>query len=152
MLEMAFASADFPAIRSRLKRACLGLGLAFLGAATSSAQAHPAPGLPTLPSGVPANAREDYDIPSNDPAEQQRRLRALNVERQKRVVSDSNKLLKLTTELNAEVAQSSFDSLTPTQLRKLAEIERLARDLKEKMKMVELPSTDVRTPLDPRLR
>ena len=38
------------------------------------------------------------------PVEEARRLRALNYARQKGMVSDAKKLLKLTTELNAEIA------------------------------------------------
>ncbi|MGO9340380.1 MAG: hypothetical protein ACLPY1_23020 [Terracidiphilus sp.] len=135
------------------KATCRTLCLALLLVPRAGAQAHPAtPSLPTLPSGVPANSREDYDIPSNDPAEQARRLRALNIERQKRIVSDANKLLKLTTEFNAEIARANPESLTPAQLRKLAEIEKVAKDLKENMAATVMPSTDPRSLLDPRLR
>jgi hypothetical protein len=105
-----------------------------------------------LPSGVPANSREDYDIPNNDSAEQARRLRALNVERQKRVVADANRLLKLTTEFNAEIARATPESLSPAQVRKLAEIEKTAKDLKENMTAAVMPSTDPRSLVDPRLR
>jgi hypothetical protein len=130
---------------------CFGLALSMSLASSSRAQSHPAaPSLPTLPSGVPANSREDYDIPGNDPAEQQRQMRALNIERQKRVVSDSNKLLKLTTELNADIARTNSDSLTSSQLRKLAEIEKTARNLKERLTSAEQPTTGIT--LDPRLR
>jgi hypothetical protein len=107
------------------------------------------PSLPTLPSGAPVNARQDYDIPKTDPAEEERRLRALNAARQKRVVSDTNKLLKLTNELNADIARANSDSLTRSQLRKLAEIEKLARDLKTNMTAAALPASIVPTALDP---
>ena len=63
----------------------------------------------------------------------QRRLRALNMERQKELVSDTNKLLKLARELNIEVASQKSDTLTPEQLHKIAEIEKLARNVKERM-------------------
>jgi hypothetical protein len=73
--------------------------------------------------------------PSNvhDPVQEVRWLRGLNVERQKEMVSDTNKLLKLARELNAEISSSNSDSLTPAQLRKVGEIEKLARSVKEKM-------------------
>jgi hypothetical protein len=108
------------------------------------------PGLPTLPSGAPANSRQDYDIPSSDPSDEQRRLLALMEARRKRVVSDSNKLLKLTTELNAEVAQTHPDELSAAQLHKLAQIEKLAHDLKDKLSSTAQPSTGIQ--VDPRLR
>jgi hypothetical protein len=110
------------------------------------------PSLPTLPSGAPVNSRQDYDIPKTDPVEEQRRLRALNAERQKRVVSDANKLLKLTTELKLEIARATSDSLTPAQLRKLAVIEKLARDLRENMSATVQPTTGIQSPFDPILQ
>jgi len=71
---------------------------------------------------------------SADSPFQQRRLRALNAERQKELVSDANKLLKLTAELNNEVRHNKSDSFTPDQLRQLAKIEKLARSVKDKMR------------------
>ncbi|MGA2167001.1 MAG: hypothetical protein ABSG62_02240 [Terracidiphilus sp.] len=68
-----------------------------------------------------------------DPIEAEKRLRALNAERQKSMVSDTNKLLKLASELNAEISGENPDSLTPAQLSKLAEIEKLAHRVKDKM-------------------
>jgi hypothetical protein len=73
--------------------------------------------------------------PSNvqDPIQEERWQRVLNVERQKLMVSDANKLLKLARELNAEISGSNPDSHTPAQLRKVGEIEKLAHSVKEKM-------------------
>jgi len=65
--------------------------------------------------------------------EEARRLRTLNGLRQKSLVEDTNKLLKLAAELNAEVSSAHPDALTAEQLHKLAEIEKLARSVKEKM-------------------
>ncbi|MGH9607139.1 MAG: hypothetical protein ACRD3N_15735 [Terracidiphilus sp.] len=70
---------------------------------------------------------------SADSVFQLRRMRALNTERQKEMVSDTDKLLKLIAELNTEVSQTKSDSFTPDQLRELARIEKLARSVKEKM-------------------
>jgi hypothetical protein len=92
------------------------------------------------------------DVGDGDPVEQEKRLRALNAERQKFMVSDTGKLLKLASELNAEISRANPDSLTPAQLRKVAEIEKLAHSVKEKM------STSVRGmpspwgPISPLLR
>lgn len=68
-----------------------------------------------------------------NPNFQERRIRQLNVERQKEMISDTNKLLKLIAELNADVAQNHSAALTPDQLRTLARIEKLAKSVKEKM-------------------
>lgn len=64
---------------------------------------------------------------------QERRIRQLNVERQKEMVSDTNDLLKLTAQLNAEVAKNHSSNLTPDQERMLARIEKLAKSIREKM-------------------
>jgi hypothetical protein len=65
--------------------------------------------------------------------QQREHMRALNAERQKAMVLDANKLLRLVNELNAEIASNKEDSLTPAQLRKVVEIEKLAHNVKEKM-------------------
>lgn len=72
----------------------------------------------------------DDDI---DPVMAERRMRALNAERQKEMVSDANKLLKLAKELNNEVAMANTGAFTPDQLRKIAEIEKLAKNVRERM-------------------
>jgi hypothetical protein len=69
-----------------------------------------------------------------DPAAQQRRLKQLNASLHKSMVSDSDKLLKLVTDLNAELSSTNPDSLTPDQLKKVAAIEKLARNVKDAMK------------------
>jgi hypothetical protein len=151
--KQAFQSPHFPSILGDSQTACQALCIAMILAAPSFAQTRgTSPSLPTLPSGAPVNTRQDYDIPKNDPEEEQRRLRALNAQRQKRVVSDANKLLKLTTELNLEIANATSDSLTPAQLRKLAAIEKLARDLKQNMSASVQPTTGIQSPFDPMLQ
>lgn len=73
------------------------------------------------------------DIPNGDLADDERLLRTLNADRQKSLVSDANKLLRLVNELNVEIARSNPDLLNSTQLRKVAEIEKLAHNVKDKM-------------------
>ena len=63
----------------------------------------------------------------------EKRMRALNAERQKQMIADANKLLKLAKELNDEVARANQSSFTPDQLRKIAEIEKLAKNVRERM-------------------
>jgi len=143
-------SSRLPSALCDSRAACQALCIALLLAAPAGAQTRgTSPSLPTLPSGVPVNSRQDYDIPKSDPSEEQRRLRALNAQRQKRVVSDANKLLKLTTEFNLEIVHATSDSLTPAQLRKVAVIEKLARDLRENMSATVQPTTGIQSPFDP---
>jgi len=68
-----------------------------------------------------------------DPTMIERRIRGLNNERQKEMVSDTNKLFKLAQELNDEIAAKNAGTLTFDQLHKIAQIEKLARSVKEKM-------------------
>ncbi len=63
-----------------------------------------------------------------------RRIRLLNAERQKSLVADTIKLLKLANELNAEIAKEDALAPTPAELRKIADIEKLAHNVQEKMK------------------
>lgn len=81
------------------------------------------PPMPTDPS-----SSDNYD-----PTMMERRLNALNRERQKEMISDTNKLLRLAMELNDEIAATNTGTLTWDQLHKMAEIEKLARNVKEKM-------------------
>jgi len=68
-----------------------------------------------------------------DPLMQEKRLNALNAERQKSLVADTNKLVKLVAELNAEINGTHPASLTEAQVKELAEIEKLAHNIREKM-------------------
>lgn len=83
---------------------------------------------PDHPMGSMAPPPDEYD-----PAAAERRLNALNIERQKQMVSDANKLLKLARELNVEIAANDTGELSDSQLHKIAEIEKLAKSVKERM-------------------
>jgi len=109
----------------------VALVMAMPGGAQGGLQVPLAPGQPTgqQVGGVIG------DSPDNDPVEQEKRLKALNAERQKSMVADTNKLVKLAGELNTELAGAHPESLNPEQLRKVAEIEKLAHNIKEKMSM-----------------
>jgi hypothetical protein len=60
---------------------------------------------------------------------------ALNMERKKRIADDSAQLVTLAMALKAEEERTADGKLTPNMLRKAAEIEKLAHDVKEKMKV-----------------
>jgi hypothetical protein len=55
-------------------------------------------------------------------------------ERRKRLIADTAKLVQLTNELKTEVDQASKDELSLDVVRKAAEIEKLAKDVKDRMK------------------
>ncbi len=83
------------------------------------------------------------------PAQNERLLRALNADRQKAMVSDTNKLLRLVKELNAEIARTNPGSLSPEQLRKVAQIEKLAHNVKDKMSTSVRGTTAFQSPIQP---
>ena len=62
-------------------------------------------------------------------------MRQLNEAQHKSMVSDTDKLLRLATELTAEINSTNPTSLNSDQLRKIAEIEKLARSVKDKMRI-----------------
>jgi hypothetical protein len=60
---------------------------------------------------------------------------AANAERKKQLADDSAKLLTMAMALKAEVDKTNKDMLSLNVIRKADEIEKLARDVKEKMKL-----------------
>jgi len=152
MHNRAFESSHLSPVHWDSRTACLAMCLALLLVTPGGGQTHGSPSLPTLPSGAPVGSREDYDIPSRDPVEEARRLRAFNTARQKAILSDANKLLKLTTELDAEIARANSDSLSPAQLRTLAKIEKLAHSISEKMSCNVWIGMDTLSPFSPQRR
>jgi hypothetical protein len=70
----------------------------------------------------------------NNSVYQERRLRQISLAQHKAMVTDTERLLKLVTELNEEIDNSSPAALTPDQFRRVAEIEKLARSVKDKMR------------------
>lgn len=84
--------------------------------------------------------------------ETERRLNMINAERQKSLVSDTNKLLALAMELNHEIAKSNPGQLSPEQIHKVAEIEKLAHNVRDKMVMpVRNPALNDASPFIPSL-
>jgi hypothetical protein len=65
----------------------------------------------------------------------QQSFAAANIERRRQMSQDSEKLLKLAAELNAELATTLGCPLSPSLLRKIDELEKLAHAVKEKMKL-----------------
>jgi hypothetical protein len=55
-------------------------------------------------------------------------------DRQKRLVSDSQRLLLLANLLKSEVASSGAETMTPEMLKQVDEIEHLAKSVKDKMR------------------
>ena len=116
----------------------LAAGLLLILALMTASKAHAqGPSSPHMtfpqPIGQSVGGGLDDDRSEPDQIDAARRARALNDMRQKELISDTNKLLKLANELDAEIQKANADSLTPDQLHKLAIIEKLARNVKEHM-------------------
>ena len=78
-------------------------------------------------------ADQETPIDSTSALTTSRRLHAYYMEQQKSMVKDTDKLLQLATQLNAEVSGEHTGTLTADERHKVAEIEKLARKVKEKM-------------------
>jgi hypothetical protein len=94
----------------------------------------------------PLDDRQSSPMGLNDPVALEKRLKALNAERQKAMIADTNKLVKLAAQLNAEINGKHPGELTPDQLHQVAEIEKLARSVKEKMCTSVRPSPMMQQP------
>jgi hypothetical protein len=79
------------------------------------------------------NSGVKSDSPGADDFWEAKRQRQLNVLRQKQLIANTDKLLRMVGELKAEIAADHASALTPDQLRRLAEIEKLARSVREGM-------------------
>ena len=93
--------------------------------------------------------------PTGTPIYYEKRLQMLNAAQHQSMVADTDRLLKLVAALNAQVNTSNSSALTPEQLRMVAEIEKLAHNVKDKMRMsvrsaVEFNGPTSATPFGPR--
>ena len=68
------------------------------------------------------------------PHREQKQAEMRNVDRQKRLVADTDKLLELATDLKEQVDKSTKDTLSVDVIKKADEIEKLAHSVKERMK------------------
>jgi hypothetical protein len=116
--------------------ACVA-ALGLIGFAATAAQQAPSPN-PEKPIILPeANRLPDANqqMEMREQQSKQQNYAAANAERKKQIADDSTRLLKLATDLKAEVDKTSKDTLSLSVIRKADEIERLAHNVKEKMKL-----------------
>jgi hypothetical protein len=64
-----------------------------------------------------------------------RNFDAANAERKRQINQDSALLLRLANELKVEMAKTPEDELSVSEMRKIEDIERLARNVQQKMKL-----------------
>jgi hypothetical protein len=65
----------------------------------------------------------------------EKRLQMLNAAQHKSMVADTDRLLKLVTDLNSQINSNKTSELTAEQLKMVAEIEKLAHSVRDKMRM-----------------
>ncbi|HYX69117.1 MAG TPA: hypothetical protein VE825_08280 [Terriglobales bacterium] len=94
------------------------------------AQQDPSRPRPPQPPGM-TNVGPDVDIPPEMQREMNKRL---NKERQESLKKDTDKLFQLATELKQSVDKSNEHVMSVDVIRKAEEIEKLAKQVKEKMK------------------
>jgi HAMP domain-containing protein len=86
----------------------------------------------TEPLSNPA-ADADRQVIVDDSAEV-RQAKLLRVQRQKQLISDSDKLLKLATDLKQQIDNTPAETLSADSVKKAAEIEKLAHSLRQRLK------------------
>lgn len=129
--------------RSRWRQILLAFGaMAVLSVAASSGsqQVQRDPAWQTTPQSVNGVPDPNELGQMHDRQSAQKVFEAANAQRKKQLTDDSEKLLKLATDLKAEVDKTSKDTLSLSVIRKAEEIEKLARSVREKMKLTVGPS------------
>jgi hypothetical protein len=121
----------------------LAMGAAVAGAPQQAQPSSPQPGNGSAPTaepgaGPPAAGATTLAMPS--PPNGGLNPDAPNAERKEQIAADSARLVKLATELKAEVDKSSKDTLSVSVIRKADEIEKLAHSVKEKTRMAAGPT------------
>ena len=118
----------------------LGAAIAVASLAGAGQQQNPQP--PSLDPDKPYLRPEANRLPDvNDQMEMrekqvlQQHYEAANAARQKQLADDSAKLLELAVALKAEVDKTNKDTLSLSVIRKADAIEKLAHNVKEKMKL-----------------
>jgi hypothetical protein len=121
---------------------CLAVAAVFAGSARPLQQTAPGtlikPTLPTSDANRLPDANDQMRL--RDQQAKQQDFASANAERKRQIAEDSAKLLKLATDLKAEVDKTSKDTLSLNVIRKADEIEKLAHNVKEKMKLTVGPS------------
>ena len=69
-----------------------------------------------------------------DDSAEVRQAQLLRVQRQKQLISDSDKLLKLATDLKQQIDNTPAETLSADSVKKAAEIEKLAHSLRQRLK------------------
>jgi len=107
------------------------LMLTAAGPARAQTTQQPMPPAPVMPGAIPTPGAEP-DLALRRMSEQMAARR--NEDRQKKIVSDSARLLALAQQLNADISKSNKDTLSVPVVKEADEIEKLAKSIKDKMR------------------
>jgi hypothetical protein len=116
----------------------LMLGLVTLFSLPSCGQASPTNNGAQLPRRIPPPReieQQPMESMGTTPVFYEKRLQMLNAAQHQAMVADTDRLLKLVADLNSQINSSNSSALTPDQLRMVADIEKLAHSVKDKMRM-----------------
>ena len=111
-------------MRLRIGKAAAGIGILMAAGWIGFAQ---------FGSRIPVPNQPGFGDSDVNPTMEAKRMRALNADRHKNIVSETDKLVKLARELDVEIASNPTERLTPEELQKVAAIEKLAHSVKSKM-------------------
>jgi hypothetical protein len=129
---------------------CLATGFSVLPArAQHVGGLVPAQTVTQIPNGDPMSQVSNMAPSPIDAKMEQKRLRSLNAKRQQSLRADTDRLVKLAAQLNAFINSTQQGQLTTDQLSAVAEIEKLAKSIREKMSEADsgAPSVGPRPPL-----
>jgi hypothetical protein len=90
---------------------------------------------PRLPPEINHIPDANEQMKMNEQQAKSKNFEAINAERKRQLSEESAMLLKLATDLKSEVDKTSKDTLSLNVIRKAGDIEKLAHDVKEKMKL-----------------
>ncbi len=134
---VAYPSTSSPIVRRMAPCIRAAVGLVVLAALCASGQQGP-PTNPDKPYLLPEANRLPDGNDQMQMREQQTKkatFEAANAARRKQIADDAAKILQLATELKTEVDKTDKDTLSLNVIRKAESIERLAKGVKEKMKL-----------------
>ena len=112
----------------------VGVALVLLAGAAMGSGQYPASPVPPDPT-IGDSAGHSPGLAETDPLARSRQAgqaRSLASDRQRRLIADTQELVDLANELQAEVNKSSKNDLSLTVIRKAGEIEKLAHDVRER--------------------
>lgn len=121
-------------VRHRWRRLAGVAATVMLAGAMAGQEPMPGTKRPSMmPNPSPMGSVNDGLIPQEQPMKQ-KTMNALNEARRKELTEDSAKILALAEALKSDMDKTSKDMLSLSVIRKADQIEKLARNVKEKMK------------------